>query len=70
MVGVLLNPNFPPAEGQLKDMQEAARALGLRMLAARAQQLAIRHRRRDCNLLSLILTLLAKPSRLRECFKA
>jgi ABC-type uncharacterized transport system substrate-binding protein len=37
MVGVLLNPNFPPAEGQLKDMQEAARALDLRLDVLRAR---------------------------------
>ena len=28
-IGVLLNPNFPPAAGQLRDIQEAGRALGL-----------------------------------------
>jgi putative tryptophan/tyrosine transport system substrate-binding protein len=36
ILGVLLNPNFPPAEAQLKDMQEAARALGLRLGVLRA----------------------------------
>jgi ABC-type uncharacterized transport system substrate-binding protein len=30
-VGALLNPNFPPAEGQQKDLQEAARSIGLKM---------------------------------------
>jgi ABC-type uncharacterized transport system substrate-binding protein len=35
-IGVLLNPNFPPAETQLRDVQEAARALGLQIHALRA----------------------------------
>jgi putative ABC transport system substrate-binding protein len=30
-VGALVNPNFPPAEGQQKDLQEAARSIGLEM---------------------------------------
>jgi putative ABC transport system substrate-binding protein len=35
-VGVLLNPNFPGFEGQLKDVQEAARAIGLQIFDLRA----------------------------------
>jgi putative ABC transport system substrate-binding protein len=30
-IGVLLNPNFQPAESQLRDVQEAARAIGLQI---------------------------------------
>src|SRR5260221_1782765 len=30
-IGVLLNPNFPSAETQLRGLQEAARAIGLRV---------------------------------------
>ena len=30
-IGFLLDPNFPPAEAQSKDMQEAARAIGLQI---------------------------------------
>jgi putative ABC transport system substrate-binding protein len=30
-IGVLLNPNFPPAESQLRDLQEAARTIGLQI---------------------------------------
>jgi putative ABC transport system substrate-binding protein len=35
-IGVLLNPNFPPAQGQLNDIQEAARAADLRIHVLRA----------------------------------
>jgi putative ABC transport system substrate-binding protein len=35
-VGVLLNPNFPGFEGQLKDVQDAARAVGLQIFGLRA----------------------------------
>jgi putative tryptophan/tyrosine transport system substrate-binding protein len=35
-VGVLLNPNFPPAASQLRDAQEAARTIGLQLHVLRA----------------------------------
>ena len=35
-IGVLLNPHFPPAQGQLNDIQEAARASDLRIHVLRA----------------------------------
>jgi putative ABC transport system substrate-binding protein len=35
-IGFLLNPNFPSAEDQSKDMQEAARAIGLQIHVLRA----------------------------------
>ena len=35
-LGVLLNPNFPPAAGQLRDLQEAARAIGVPLHVLRA----------------------------------
>jgi putative tryptophan/tyrosine transport system substrate-binding protein len=35
-VGALLNPNFPGFEGQLKDVQEAARAIGVQIFVLRA----------------------------------
>jgi putative ABC transport system substrate-binding protein len=35
-VGALFNPNFPGFEGQLKDLQEAARAIGLQIFVLRA----------------------------------
>jgi len=35
-IGFLLNPNFPSAEDQSKDMQEAARAIGLHIHVLRA----------------------------------
>jgi putative ABC transport system substrate-binding protein len=35
-IGVLLNPSFPPAQGQLDDIQEAARAANLRLRVFRA----------------------------------
>jgi putative ABC transport system substrate-binding protein len=35
-IGVLVNPNFPPAEGQLRDVHEAARPTGLQVHALRA----------------------------------
>lgn len=35
-IGFLLNPNFPPAAGQLGDVQEAARAMGLQLNVLRA----------------------------------
>ena len=35
-IGVLLNPDFPPAASQLRDMQEAARTTGLQLHVLRA----------------------------------
>jgi putative ABC transport system substrate-binding protein len=35
-IGVLLNPSFPPFEGQLRDVQEAAHALGVQTHLLRA----------------------------------
>jgi putative ABC transport system substrate-binding protein len=35
-IGVLLNANFPAAERQLRDVQGAARAIGLQIHALRA----------------------------------
>jgi putative tryptophan/tyrosine transport system substrate-binding protein len=35
-IGVLLNPDFPPAASQLRDMQEAARTIGLQLHVLRA----------------------------------
>jgi putative ABC transport system substrate-binding protein len=35
-VGALLNPNFPGFEGQLKDMQEAGRSIGVQIFVLRA----------------------------------
>jgi putative tryptophan/tyrosine transport system substrate-binding protein len=35
-IGALLDPNFPPYEGQLRDLREAARALDLQVLELRA----------------------------------
>ena len=35
-IGVLLNPNVPPAQGQLRDIQEAARTADLRIQVSRA----------------------------------
>jgi putative tryptophan/tyrosine transport system substrate-binding protein len=35
-VGVLLNPNLPPAASQLRDLQEAARAIGVELHVLRA----------------------------------
>ena len=35
-IGFLVNPNFPPAESQSRDMQEAARAIGLHLRVMRA----------------------------------
>ena len=35
-LGVLVNPNFPPAAGQLRDVEEAARAIGLPLHVLRA----------------------------------
>ena len=35
-IGVLLNPDFPPAARQLRDMQEAARTIGLQLHVLRA----------------------------------
>ena len=35
-IGVLLNPNFPPFESQLRDVQEAARAINLQVHVLRA----------------------------------
>src|SRR5262245_20915058 len=35
-VGALVNPTFPPFEGQVKDLQEAARAIGLQMRILRS----------------------------------
>ncbi len=36
VVGVLLNPNFPPAGLELRELEEAAGKLGLRLVVARA----------------------------------
>ncbi len=36
MIGVLVNPDYPPAESQLQDLQEAARAIGLQVDVLRA----------------------------------
>ena len=35
-IGALLDPNFPPYEGQLRDLREAARTLDLQVLELRA----------------------------------
>ena len=35
-IGVLMNPNFPPAEQQVRDAQAAARAMGLQIYVMRA----------------------------------
>ena len=35
-IGVLLNPNYPPAAGQLRDVEEAARTIGLQIHVLRA----------------------------------
>jgi putative ABC transport system substrate-binding protein len=35
-IGILLNPNYPQAESHLRDMQEAARAVGLQIHVLRA----------------------------------
>src|SRR5215510_5049846 len=36
VIGVLMNPNFPPAEQQVRDAQAAARPLGLQIYVIRA----------------------------------
>jgi putative tryptophan/tyrosine transport system substrate-binding protein len=36
LFGAILNPNFPPAAGQLNDLEEAARKIGQRVVVARA----------------------------------
>ena len=36
IIGVLLNPTFPPAANQLREMQEAARTLGLQLVVMQA----------------------------------
>ena len=36
LVGVLLNPSFPPAERQLQDIEEAARSVDQRIVIAKA----------------------------------
>jgi ABC-type uncharacterized transport system substrate-binding protein len=36
VIGVLMNPNFPPAEQQVRDAQAAARAMGLQIYVMRA----------------------------------
>jgi ABC-type uncharacterized transport system substrate-binding protein len=36
VIGVLMNPNFPPAEQQVRDAQVAARAMGLQIYVMRA----------------------------------
>ena len=36
VIGVLLNPNFPPAARQLQDLEEAARTIGLRLFISKA----------------------------------
>jgi ABC-type uncharacterized transport system substrate-binding protein len=35
-VGVLVNPSFPPSAGQIRDVEEAARAIGVRVHVLRA----------------------------------
>ncbi len=35
-IGILLNPDYPQAESHLRDMQEAARAVGLQIHVLRA----------------------------------
>jgi putative tryptophan/tyrosine transport system substrate-binding protein len=35
-IGILLNPNFPPADNQSRDVQEAVRAIGLQLHVLRA----------------------------------
>jgi putative ABC transport system substrate-binding protein len=35
-IGVILNPNYPPAESQLNDVQEAARAINLKIQVLRS----------------------------------
>jgi putative tryptophan/tyrosine transport system substrate-binding protein len=37
LVGVLLNPNFPPAAQQLRGIEEAARTIGQRIFVAEAR---------------------------------
>ena len=37
LVGVLLNPGFPPSEGQLQDIEEAARRIDQRIVVAKAR---------------------------------
>lgn len=36
VIGVLLNPNFPPAARQLQDLEEAARTIGQRLFVSKA----------------------------------
>jgi ABC-type uncharacterized transport system substrate-binding protein len=36
VIGVLMNPNFPPAEQQLRDVQDAASAIGAQIYVMRA----------------------------------
>jgi putative ABC transport system substrate-binding protein len=36
LVGALVNPNFPPAAQQARDLEDAARAIGQRLVIARA----------------------------------
>jgi putative ABC transport system substrate-binding protein len=36
MIGILLNPKWPPSAGQLRDLQEAARVIGLQVHVMRA----------------------------------
>jgi putative ABC transport system substrate-binding protein len=36
LVGVLLNPSFPPAAGQLKELEEAASTIGQRLVVSKA----------------------------------
>ena len=36
LIGVLMNPNYGPAENQVRDIQEAARAIGLRIEVLRS----------------------------------
>jgi len=36
VIGVLLNPNFPPAARQLQDIEEAARTIGQRLFVSKA----------------------------------
>src|SRR4029077_601690 len=36
IIGVLVNPNYPPSESQLRDVQEAAGQLGVNLVIVRA----------------------------------
>jgi putative ABC transport system substrate-binding protein len=36
VIGILINPNFPPAALELRELEEAAKTIGLRLVVARA----------------------------------